>query len=225
MNQVIRIADRQRDAFLRPNFRQPRVADLMQPLHYAAIRATVRPKYIAYRKAMAIDIGPMIRLQFEDATTLLYQVQEILHANGSKNLAGAYVELEHYRALFPSTGSLAATAFIEISAGQADQFSLLNEAMKDIYVSTSSAALSRAEETSFAMLNGDLDIEERYRQSGVHFLRFMFNSKQISDLKVEGKIQIGSAHNLYSWHVDLHNNGIANQSESQNLLNILVNQL
>ncbi len=224
MNQVIRIANRQRDAFLRPNLRQPRVADLMQPLHYAAIRATVRRKYIAYRKAMAIDIGPMIRLQFEDATTLLYQVQEILHANGSKSLSAAYAELEHYRALFPSIGSLAATAFIEISAGQSDQFSLLNEAMKDLYVSTGSA-LSATEKTSFAMLNGDLDLEERHRLSGVHFLRFILNPKQVTDLKCGNKMQIGSAHNLYSWHVELNKNGIAHQHGTQSLFNILLNQL
>jgi hypothetical protein len=224
MNQVIRIADRQRHAFLRPNLRQPRVADLMQPLHYAAIRATVRPKYIAYRKAMAIDIGPMIRLQFEDATTLLYQVQEILHANGSKNLSAAYAELEHYRALFPSAGSLAATAFIEISAGQSDQFSLLNEVMKDLYVSTG-LALSSPEKTSFAMLNGDLDLEERHRQSGVHFLRFVLSTKQIADLKCGRRMQIGSAHNLYSWHVELNEIAIAHQAESLSLFSSLLNQL
>jgi hypothetical protein len=176
----------------------PRASSLIPPRQYAAIRPNIRSEYIKHRKARALDIGPMMRLQFEDATTLLYQVQEVLHAQRASTLTLAHGELEQYRALFPQAGSLAATLFIEISPGQSEQFQLLNDAVRDLYLTVNSSG-----ERSYAYVNADLDVDNWHPLSAVHFVRFVLSPTQIRAVKNGGSIEVGSGHNLYCWNAML----------------------
>jgi Protein of unknown function (DUF3501) len=166
----------------------PRASSLIPPRQYAAIRPNIRSEYIKHRKSRALDIGPMMRLQFEDATTLLYQVQEVLHAQRASTLTLAHGELEQYRALFPQAGSLAATLFIEISPGQSEQFQLLNDAVRDLYLTVNSSG-----ERSYAYVNADLDVDNWHSPSAVHFGRFVLSPTQIGPLKMGAPSKSGAA--------------------------------
>jgi Protein of unknown function (DUF3501) len=172
----------------------PKVSSLIPPRQYAFMRPNIRSEYIKHRRFRALDIGPMMRIQFEDATTLLYQVQEVLHAQGARTLSLANAELEQYRALFPQAGSLAATLFIEISPGQSEQFQLLNDAVRDLYLIVTSVS-----ERSYAYVNADLGANNGHALSAVHFVRFVLSPTQIMAVKNGGSIEVGSGHNMYCW--------------------------
>jgi Protein of unknown function (DUF3501) len=179
---------------LQKAMQKPTASSLIPPRQYAAMRPRIRNEYIKHRRSRALDIGPMMRLQFEDATTLLYQVQEVLHAQGAQTLIRANAELEQYRALFPQAGSLAATLFIEISPGQSEQFQLLNDAVRDLYLTIKSS-----NERSYAYVNADLGMSDWHCVSAVHFVRFALSPTQIMAVKNRASLEVGSAHNLYCW--------------------------
>lgn len=48
---------------------------------YTQTRQTARTSEIAYKKLRQLQLGPHLRVQFENARTLRYQISESLHGN------------------------------------------------------------------------------------------------------------------------------------------------
>lgn len=80
---------------------------------YARQRAQRRAAMIPVRAARRVRLGDLLVLEFEDAATLTYQVQEMLFVEGVADEAGVHHELEAYGRYLPTDTSLAATLFIE----------------------------------------------------------------------------------------------------------------
>ena len=82
---------------------------------YAAIRADARQRMLAIRRSRRVQLGQLIALEFENEDTLHYQVQEMVYAENITTGSGAGEEIETYRRLMPTAGSVSATLFLEFS--------------------------------------------------------------------------------------------------------------
>jgi hypothetical protein len=80
---------------------------------YAAVRADVRKRMLPIRRSRRVQLGELIALEFESEETLHYQVQEMVYAENITTESGAGEEIETYRRLLPTTGSVSATLFLE----------------------------------------------------------------------------------------------------------------
>lgn len=138
---------------------------------YELTRHANRRRMIAYRRARTLDLGPCMRLQFEDALTLRYQVQEVLHAERIIDAQGVRGELETYAQLLPDGTNWKATLLIELpdAAERNRTLPRLSLAAHHIYLDVDGCRV-----TAFA--NEDLAVgcnaRHLHRPSGVHFLRF-----------------------------------------------------
>lgn len=77
------------------------------------VRPGLRARLIPLRAARRVRLGDAIACEFEDADTLLYQVQEMLMIEGATDDAAVSHELEAYARLLPTAFSLCCTLFIE----------------------------------------------------------------------------------------------------------------
>ena len=65
-------------------------ADSLMSLEaYAKHRKENKPRIIAHRKLRSVALGDHMTLQFEDETTIRYQIQEMLRASASAKRASA----------------------------------------------------------------------------------------------------------------------------------------
>ena len=80
---------------------------------YAAVRPELRSQLIPLRASRRVRVGDQIALEFEDATTLQYQVQEMLIVEGVTDPNEVAHEIEAYTRLLPTSDSLVATFFVE----------------------------------------------------------------------------------------------------------------
>jgi hypothetical protein len=126
----------------------------------------------AYREARIVSLGAHMRLHFEDAITLAYQVMEIMRAERScaKPTRDTFVdEIAHCAAIHSYGESLTATLFLAAdddgiaTATVSPSLALLNEAAHCIYLT------GRCGIRIDADVNSDLTLRHRQRPSGVHF--------------------------------------------------------
>jgi hypothetical protein len=80
---------------------------------YAAVRPGLRSQLIPLRATRRVRVGDMVALEFEDATTLQYQVQEMLIVESVTDPVEVAHEIEAYERLLPTSHSLVATFFVE----------------------------------------------------------------------------------------------------------------
>jgi hypothetical protein len=81
---------------------------------YARTRADVRRRIIQLKARRRVPLGEHATLNFETRDTMLYQVHEMLHAEGSWERPGAIEdELEAYNPIVPAGGELSATLMLE----------------------------------------------------------------------------------------------------------------
>src|SRR4051794_18302464 len=81
---------------------------------YAAQRAALRDRMIPLRRARRLRLGDQLALEFENAETLTYQVQEMLFTEGVIDNDEVAHELASYSRLLPTSHELCATMFIEL---------------------------------------------------------------------------------------------------------------
>lgn len=86
---------------------------VLDRLEYAAIRPGLRAELIPLRASRRVRVGDQVALEFEDARTLQYQVQEMLIVEGVTDPAEVAHEIEAYTRLLPTADSLVATFFVE----------------------------------------------------------------------------------------------------------------
>lgn len=146
-------------------------AGLLPLQSYEPTRAAHRRRMIAYRRARTLEFGPCMRLQFEDALTLRYQVQEVLRAERIADPQGVRDECCTWSQLLPDASNWKATLFIELpnAALRARALPMLSRAAHRIH-------LDVGDQRVRAFANEDLaegcNARHLERPSGVHFLRF-----------------------------------------------------
>ena len=80
--------------------------DLMTLEGYDKARSSFRQAVIARKRNRLASIGPDVVLSFEDRTTILYQVQEMLRVERIFKRADIQEELDTYNPLIPNGNNL-----------------------------------------------------------------------------------------------------------------------
>jgi Protein of unknown function (DUF3501) len=169
-------------------------ADILPPAEYAAKRGELRKQVVALKRNRRIEVGPAATFYFESFTTMLQQIQEMLHIEkgGEEQIAG---ELAAYNPLIPNGKELTATVMFEID--------------DPIRRARVLARLGGVEDTAFIRLDGetvkgvpeeDLDrTNAEGKASSVQFVHFAFTPQQIALFREPNRqIVIGFSHPEYS---------------------------
>ena len=89
--------------------------DLWSLEEYATKRSDFRAEVMAHKKTRQLALGDHARLYFEDATTIRYQIQEMLRIERVFEAEGIEEELSAYNPLIPDGHNWKATFMIEIA--------------------------------------------------------------------------------------------------------------
>src|SRR5436190_19458158 len=81
---------------------------------YEERRAAARDRMIPLRRERRLRLGDEVACEFENAETLLYQVQEMVYAEGISDPNDAAAEIEAYARMLPTSHELCCTLFIEL---------------------------------------------------------------------------------------------------------------
>lgn len=138
---------------------------------YAEQRAAARDRMIPLRRGRRLRVGDMLLIEFENAETLTYQVQEMLFTEGITDDAEVAHELEAYSRLLPTPHELKATMFVELDdvtkvREELERLAGLQHAIR-IDVGGSSAPATE--------LPGPDEDGPAQATYSVHFLRFTFD--------------------------------------------------
>lgn len=88
--------------------------DIKGPALYGPIRDDFRKRIIELKKPRRIGVGNLVTLVFENRHTLLFQIEEMLRAEGLTTNEQIQGEIDVYNALLPTDDSLSATLFLEL---------------------------------------------------------------------------------------------------------------
>jgi hypothetical protein len=140
---------------------------------YAARRAAARDRMIPLRRERRLRLGDQVACEFENAETLLYQVQEMVYAEGISDADEASAEIDAYARMLPSSHELCCTLFIEL-----DDVSTVKEELSRL------AGLHKAlsievggERVPGVELPGEAEAGPSEETYAVHFLRFRFSDE------------------------------------------------
>jgi hypothetical protein len=144
------------------------VLDLKQ---YAAGRAEARTRMIPLRRGRRVRLGDQLVVEFENADTLTYQVQEMLYTEGITDDREVAHELAAYSRMLPSSHELSATLFIELDDVQSvrEELQRLTGVQHAIRIEV---AGERVPAVELPGPDEDGPSEETF---SVHFLRFRFS--------------------------------------------------
>ncbi len=82
---------------------------------YETRRPEIRERMIRVKEARRLHVGPYFTFLFENHDTMLYQIQEMVRAEGIKDETAIAHEIETYNALVGGPEEIAATLLIEIT--------------------------------------------------------------------------------------------------------------
>jgi hypothetical protein len=166
---------------------------------YSKYRKQHKPDIIARRKLRSVPLGEHVTLQFEDETTIRYQIQEMLRIEKIFDEEGIQQEIDAYAPLVPDGSNWKATMMIE--------YPDVNERQREL------ARLIGVEDRMFVEVEGqprvyaiadeDLDRENDEKTSAVHFVRFEFTPAQVSAIRAGASVKLGCDHGNYPAHVTI----------------------
>lgn len=165
-----------------------KLADLLDITEYEKIRPESRQEVMDHKKVRRIQLGSEISLTFEDRTTIIFQIQEMMRAERLVHDSQIQVEIDVYNDLIPDQGELSATLFIEIT--ESDQ---VKEKLHKF--------LGLTDGESLWLQIGDTKIYAAFEEgraeedkiSSVHYIRFTLTKSVQENLKnsaIEAKIGI-----------------------------------
>lgn len=168
-------------------------SDLLSLEQYAEERQSFRRRVMAHKKNRQVLLGDHLRLMFEDALTIQYQIQEMLRVERIFERAGIQDELDAYNPLIPDGDNWKATMMIE--------YTDIDERKAKL------AALIGIEERTWVQVNGgekvyaiadeDMERSTEDKTSSVHFLRFQLSPQDIVKTKEGAAIAVGVDHPHY----------------------------
>ncbi len=166
---------------------------------YSKWRKEHKPEVIAHRKLRSVALGDHVTLQFEDETTIRYQVQEMLRIEKLFEEDAIQQEIDAYAPLVPDGSNWKATMMIE--------YPDMNERQREL------ARLIGIEDRMFVEIEGqprvyaiadeDLDRENDEKTSAVHFVRFEFTPAMVAALKAGAGAKLGCDHRNYPAHTTI----------------------
>ncbi|GAA0419605.1 DUF3501 family protein [Cocleimonas flava] len=168
--------------------------DLLSLEQYHEQRPEIRAATMLHKKSRNLPVGPNVTLYFEDATTLKYQIQEILRAEKVFDAAGINEELEVYNAMLPTGTNWKATMMIEY-IDVAERVKALSQL---IGIDRKTWVQVEGFDKVFAISNEDLERETEDKTSAVHFMRFELSPEMIAAVKDGAAINVGIDHENYT---------------------------
>ena len=166
---------------------------------YAKIRKEFRTQVMAHKKARKVAVGENITLIFEDALTIRYQIQEMLHVEKIFQEEEIIHELEAYTPLVPDGHNWKATMMIEYPdpSVRAAQLATLIGIEDKVWVKVGDF------EPVYAIADEDLDRENAEKTSSVHFLRFELTPAMIQAFQYDAALSMGIDHSAYRIKIDI----------------------
>ena len=150
--------------------------DILNPETYKKSRSSMYREIQLQKKFRTLQIGPFMRVLFENRDTVIWQIQEVLRAeDGWPN--EVQHEIESYVGLVPEPGMLTATVMLEICDSDERKQKLVD--LKGI---CSHISL----EFCGSIVNVqpiDHQVSDHDRAFSVNFLKFCFDSEQIAAAK------------------------------------------
>jgi len=168
--------------------------DLWSLEEYAQRRQDFRAEVMAHKKNRQLALGENARLYFEDATTIRYQIQEMLRIERVFEAEGIQEELDAYNPLIPDGHNWKATFMIEFG----DPVERAQRLAEMIGVETQVWLQVGDHSRIVPIADEDLERETEEKTSSVHFMRFELSSEQIAALKAGEPLYAGIDHPAYT---------------------------
>jgi hypothetical protein len=166
---------------------------------YSKWRKQHKPEVIAHRKQRSVALGEHLTVQFEDETTLRYQVQEMLRIEKIFEDEGIQQEIDAYAPLLPDGSNWKATMMIEYP----DVSERQRELARLIGVEDRMFVEVEGHPRVYAIADEDMDRENDEKTSAVHFLRFEFTAPMRQAVKAGAAVKLGCDHTNYPAHVTI----------------------
>ena len=172
--------------------------DLMTLEGYDKARHSFRQAVMARKENRLAPIGPDVVLSFEDRTTILYQIQEMLRVERIFIRAGIQAELDAYNPLIPDGSNWKATMMIQIP-----DVATRRQALTRL-VGIESLCWVRVEDHDriYAIADEDMERSTEDKTSAVHFLRFELPPVARDGVQGGGRITMGIDHPSYIHSLD-----------------------
>ena len=172
--------------------------DLMTLEGYDKARHSFRQAVMARKENRLAPIGPDVVLSFEDRTTILYQIQEMLRVERIFIRAGIQAELDAYNPLIPDGSNWKATMMIQIP-----DVTTRRQALTRL-VGIESLCWVRVEDHDriYAIADEDMERSTEDKTSAVHFLRFELPPVARDGVQRGGRITMGIDHPSYRHSLD-----------------------
>ena len=172
--------------------------DLMTLEGYDKARHSFRQAVMARKENRLAPIGPDVVLSFEDRTTILYQIQEMLRVERIFIRAGIQAELDAYNPLIPDGSNWKATMMIQIP-----NVATRRQALTRL-VGIESLCWVRVEDHDrvYAISDEDMERSTEDKTSAVHFLRFELPPVDRDGVQGGSRITMGIDHPSYRHSLD-----------------------
>lgn len=169
-------------------------ADILPPGQYERERAARRAALLPIKQLRRVEVGPYCTFYFESFTTMLFQVEEMLHVErgGAAQLAD---ELAAYNPLIPRGDELVATIMFEIDepARRERALASLGGVEDRFFIQVGATRIAGLQENDLERTRDD------GKASSVHFAHFRFRLDQIAafaDFSVP--VLVGVDHSEYA---------------------------
>lgn len=172
-------------------------SEILGPKRYEPIRDEYRRRVIQKKKARRVVVGDRVSLVFENRDTLLFQIEEMLRAEGITDEKGIQAEIDVYNTLMPTPRELSATLFLEVPPGEEGKRQLHELIGLDEHVT-----LVIGPHRIRAWFEPGR--QEQDRISAVQYTRYKLSDEAIAALRTPGtKLAIEIDHPNYRHRVDL----------------------
>ena len=167
--------------------------DLWSLEEYATKRADFRTEVMAHKRNRQLALGEHVRFYFEDATTIRYQIQEMLRIERVFEAEGIEEELNAYNPLIPDGHNWKATFMIEIPdpAQRAVRLGEMIGIEDQVWLQVGDM------DRIVPVADEDLDRTTADKTASVHFMRFEVTPEQINALKDGAPLYAGIDHHSY----------------------------
>ena len=164
--------------------------DLFSLEEYSKVRTDFRARVLQHKRHRRLSLGEHVTLQFEDALTMQYQVQEMLRIERIFEAQGIADELAAYNPLIPDGMNWKATMLIEYTEVAERQTALAR------LVGIEDTVWVQVDEFEpvYAVADEDMDRSTPDKTSAVHFLRFELTGPMIAALRNGSGLQVGVSH-------------------------------
>jgi hypothetical protein len=169
-------------------------ADLWSLEEYSELRPGFRQQVLAHKKNRQLALGDHLRLYFEDAITIKYQIQEMLRIEKVFEASGIEEELQSYNPLIPDGHNWKATLMVEYPdpAERALRLSQLIGIEDKVWLQVEDC------DRVYPIADEDISRQNEVKTSSVHFLRFELTPVMMAALGKGAAVFAGAEHPAYT---------------------------